>query len=149
MFTMHLTYNSETLILPPLYVDTINQWYTWENVKIQADSGEDALVLPTVQATVIFVSGGTEYTFPLAGATFLTAKTGTLKVLIYQSLAAGIHTYSFMNQQTWLNMAGHRLAGMARYASKDVLSFPLATYIQVQVLPNQQPFTFTVPMVTN
>jgi len=149
MFTMHKIYGGEDVVLPPVYVDQINTWYTIENVKIQATMNEESLTLPNVQATVIFQSGGTDYTFPLAGATFLAVKTGTLKVRVSQSLAAGIHLYPFMAEQTLLTLAGMRLAGMARYASEDVLHFPLPAYVQVQVLGDVQPFTYTVPFVTN
>jgi hypothetical protein len=98
MFSMKQSFQGYTMPVPLLYVDTLNEAYTFENLVIQATDADEALTLLGVTALCSFEGDP----FPLSGADYLTEVQGTLRVTVTQALPTGKHVFPFMSQSAEL-----------------------------------------------
>jgi hypothetical protein len=89
MFHLYRVYNGEDISVPMLYVDDLQTVTSFANLKLYADHALDTLDILGVNHISNF--GG--YGFPLDGADFLTAITGTLTIKILSDLAYGLHQF--------------------------------------------------------
>lgn len=129
MFTIHRTYNSLTLPVAVLYVDSLNTAYSFTNITIEAGSSDDTLALQGATNTTTFAGAA----FPLSGGSYTTAVTGTMTITVTQQLSTGLHALHFVSSLALPGLAGIGLSGMIGLGTRTQSSVTLPTLVQVQV----------------
>jgi hypothetical protein len=132
MFFLSRAYNGYQLPDPTLYVDTIGDPYQFEEITLVATAEDSSLDLTGVQAICRFNGDP----FPLSGADYLTAVTGTLEITVTQQLATGLYWIPFMCvTETLIPVAGFALHGLVPDGIAAASQIALAAGVKVQSFP--------------
>jgi len=127
------TYALTGILLP---VDSLHQQYAFDGLTIQAGQVSDTLSVPGLQASIRF----DDDVFPLSGAAYLTAVTGTLRVTVTQALAQGVYRVPFVSGVQGVPVAGFALDGVGPVG----LSYTIGAGLSVALLVP----SFAIPAVT-
>lgn len=137
MFTILRVFNGINLPVPTLPVDSLNQEYTFDNIKIQTDVATESLAIVGASTVASFNGEG----FPLSGANYLTAVTSTLTVRVITALPQGLYRFPFVSQTSSLfPVTGFVLHGGTGFGIAGFSNIPTNTSLLVQ--------SFEIPGIT-
>jgi hypothetical protein len=130
MFSMWRSFNGYALPVSALPVDSIQTRYDFEDITIQASDADDTLDIVGVDGAFTFNGE----VFPLSGAAYLTATTGTLSVMITTALPHGLYRIPFVSSNSVLPIAGFALHGWPGFGIAGKTFMPIAAALLIQSL---------------
>lgn len=131
MFTVDRRYQGNVYPIAMLYVDSLHERYTFDEIVVQATDAQDWLVFPAGAGQATFQGAA----LPLSGAEFLTAVTGTLTIIVTARLAVGLTVLSLQSVTRTLPGQGLALSGVGLMGQPGQVGRDLTPLIQVQYFP--------------
>lgn len=135
MFHFYRTKYDITYPLSVIYINKTLVEHEEINVIIQADASDETVNLYGLSGSMRFMVGSTEYSAPLQGSDFLSAKTGSLFLFISDNLPFGLYRAYLRGIKPLAGVCGRGLLGYTQGGNVLQCVEEHSVVLQVQSLP--------------